>query len=210
MYMLLMGEAGLRHATEVAILSANYIAARLSGSYPILYRGKNGRVAHECIIDLRPIRDETGVTVDDVAKRLIDFGIHAPTMSFPVPGTFMIEPTESESLREIDRFCDAMISIRSEIEAIRLKQLTVEDSALRNAPHTVYDLVEGRWQRQYSRKQATYPDDIANPDKYWSPVNRIDNAYGDRNLICSCPPITEISLEESEEEEEAVLERFEL
>ena len=209
MYMLLMGEAGLRHATEVAILNANYVAARLSGSYPILYRGKNGRVAHECIIDLRPIRDETGVTVDDIAKRLIDFGIHAPTMSFPVPGTFMIEPTESAGLREIDRFCDARIAIRGEIEDIRLKGLTVEDSALRNAPHTVHDLVEGRWGRQYSRKQATYPDGIANPDKYWAPVNRIDNAYGDRNLICSCPPITEISLEE-EGEPNVVLERFEL
>jgi glycine dehydrogenase len=203
MYMVLMGEAGLRRATEVAILNANYIAARLSGSYPILYRGTNGRVAHECIIDLRPMREETGVTVDDVAKRLIDFGIHAPTMSFPVPGTFMIEPTESESLSEIDRFCDAMITIRSEIEAIRLKQLTVEVSPLRNAPHTVHDLVEGRWHRQYSRKQATYPDGAVNPDKYWSPVNRIDNAYGDRNLICSCPPVADISLKD---DEEAVLE----
>ncbi|MFT8790792.1 aminomethyl-transferring glycine dehydrogenase [Komagataeibacter saccharivorans] len=190
MYMVMMGDAGLKRATEVAILNSNYIAARLSGHYPVLYQGANGRVAHECIIDLRPIKDETGVTVDDIAKRLIDHGFHAPTVSFPVAGTFMIEPTESESRAELDRFCDAMIAIRAEINAVEKGDLTVEQSPLRHAPHTVRDLTDPDWTRAYDRAAACLPGAVVAASKYWSPVNRLDNAYGDRNLVCSCPDIS--------------------
>ncbi|API59965.1 glycine dehydrogenase (aminomethyl-transferring) [Tardibacter chloracetimidivorans] len=189
-YMLLMGDGGLKKATEVAILSANYIAARLEDHYPVLYRGAEGRVAHECIVDLRPLKDKTGVTVDDVAKRLIDYGFHAPTMSFPVPGTLMIEPTESEPLVEIDRFCDAMIAIRQEIRAIEEGRWPVEQSPLRHAPHTVDDAADEQWNRPYSRREGCFPSG-SSTDKYWPPVNRIDNSYGDRNLVCSCPPLSE-------------------
>lgn len=188
-YMLLMGDQGLRKATEVAILNANYIAARLEGHYPVLYRGEKGRVAHECIIDLRPIKDATGVTVDDVAKRLIDHGFHAPTMSFPVPGTLMIEPTESEAKTELDRFCDAMIDIKREIDDVANGRFTAEQSPLRHAPHTIFDLAADTWDRAYSRQEACFPTQGARVNKYWSPVNRIDNVYGDRHLVCSCPPM---------------------
>ncbi|WP_221623067.1 MULTISPECIES: aminomethyl-transferring glycine dehydrogenase [unclassified Burkholderia] len=189
-YITLMGSRGLQRATEVAILNANYIAARLSPHYPILYTGPNGRVAHECIIDLRPLKDSSGISVDDVAKRLIDFGFHAPTMSFPVAGTLMIEPTESESKAELDRFIDAMIAIRAEIAAVEAGTLDAEDNPLKHAPHTAAELV-GDWPHAYSREQAVYPLGVAATagGKYWPPVSRVDNVYGDRNLVCSCPPM---------------------
>ncbi|MGY6769260.1 aminomethyl-transferring glycine dehydrogenase [Komagataeibacter sp. NFXK3] len=190
MYMVMMGDAGLKRATEVAILNSNYIATRLAAHYPVLYQGANGRVAHECIIDLRPLKDETGVTVDDIAKRLVDHGFHAPTVSFPVAGTFMIEPTESESRAELDRFCDAMIAIRKEISAVAAGELTIEESPLRHAPHTVRDLTDPDWARAYDRASACLPGAVHPGSKYWSPVNRLDNAYGDRNLICSCPDMS--------------------
>ncbi|MCQ2004247.1 aminomethyl-transferring glycine dehydrogenase [Rhizobium sp. NRK18] len=187
-YCLMMGGEGLTQATKVAILNANYIAARLAGSYDVLYTSKNGRVAHECIIDTRPLADSAGVTVDDVAKRLIDCGFHAPTMSWPVAGTLMIEPTESETKAELDRFCDAMLAIRDEVRAIEDGRMDKADNPLKNAPHTVEDLV-GEWNRPYSREQACFPPGAFRVDKYWPPVNRVDNVYGDRNLICTCPPV---------------------
>jgi glycine dehydrogenase len=187
-YAKLMGPDGLRRATEVAILSANYIAARLADHYPVLYTGDHGRVAHECIVDVRGITRDTGVTVDDVAKRLIDYGFHAPTMSFPVAGTLMIEPTESESLAEIDRFCDAMITIKGEIDRVASGEWPVGDSPLRHAPHTAEDLLVGDWDRPYSREQAAYPVRGLRHAKYWPPVSRIDGGYGDRHLVCACPP----------------------
>jgi len=186
-YIRLMGAEGLTRATAVAVLSANYIAARLGEHFPVLYRGHGGLVAHECILDLRGLTKETGVSVDDVAKRLVDYGFHAPTMSFPVAGTLMVEPTESEDLAEIDRFCEAMIAIRAEIERVRAGEWTPEDSPLRGAPHTARALV-GEWDRPYSRELAVFPTGI-DPDKYWPPVARIDQAYGDRNLVCACPPL---------------------
>ncbi len=185
-YIRLMGGAGLAHATKVAVLNANYIATRLGQHYPVLYSGTAGLVAHECILDLRQITKETGVTVDDVAKRLIDYGFHAPTMSFPVAGTLMIEPTESEDLGEIDRFIDAMIAIRDEIEAVHKGEVEVASSALRNAPHTAESLT-GEWDHPYDRATAVYPGKVDPLAKYWPPVRRIDGPYGDRNLICSCP-----------------------
>jgi glycine dehydrogenase len=188
-YVALMGAEGLTRATEVAILNANYIAHRLRDHYPVLYTGEGGLVAHECILDLRGITNETGVTVDDVAKRLIDHGFHAPTMSFPVPGTLMVEPTESESLGEIDRFCDAMIAIRGEIEKVATGEWDVEDNPLHHAPHTAEDVVADDWSRPYSREEAAYPAGADRADKYWPPVSRIDGSYGDRNLVCSCPPV---------------------
>jgi glycine dehydrogenase len=188
-YIALMGGSGLRSATEAAILSANYVAARLEPHYPVLYRGATGRVAHECIIDLRPVEAETGVDNEDVAKRLIDYGFHAPTMSFPVPGTLMIEPTESEPKAELDRFCDAMIAIDREIAAIADGAVDVESSVLRNAPHPAEDVVDDAWKRPYSRAEAVYPVDSLRRDKYWVPVSRIDNAWGDRHVMCSCPPM---------------------
>lgn len=188
-YMLMMGGEGLTRATEVAILNANYIAQRLDPHFPVLYRNVKGRVAHECIIDPRALKAKTGVTVDDIAKRLIDYGFHAPTMSFPVPGTLMIEPTESESKAELDRFCDAMIAIRHEIAEIETGRWKVEASPLRHAPHTVHDIADDAWLRPYSRAQGCFPSGTSRSDKYWSPVGRVDNAYGDRNLVCSCPPI---------------------
>jgi glycine dehydrogenase len=189
-YLRLMGPDGLVAATATAILSANYIAARLNEHYPVLYTGVRGLVAHECILDLRQITKETGVTVDDVAKRLIDYGFHAPTMSFPVAGTLMVEPTESEDLREIDRFIDAMIAIRAEIEQLRSGSWSAEDNPLRNAPHTARCLVE-EWTHPYTREQAVYPAGVDPMSKYWAPVRRIDGAYGDRNLVCSCPPVAD-------------------
>jgi glycine dehydrogenase len=188
-YIRLMGPDGLRHATEAAILAANYIAKRLDSAFPVLYTGANGRVGHECILDLRQITKETGVTVDDVAKRLIDFGIHAPTMSFPVAGTLMVEPTESEDLRELDRFCDAMLAIKAEIDAVASGSISVDLSPLRHAPHTAEDLLVDHWDRPYPRHQAAYPVDGLRAAKYFPPVSRIDGAYGDRNVFCSCPPL---------------------
>jgi glycine dehydrogenase len=190
MYILMMGGEGLQRATEIAILNANYIAKRVGDSFPVLYRNANGRVAHECILDPRPLKDSCGVTVDDLAKRLIDYGFHAPTMSFPVAGTLMIEPTESESKYELDRFCDAMIQIRQEVADVEAGKLTITESPLRHAPHTVHDLVED-WNRKYTREEGCFPKGTARVDKYWSPVSRIDNVYGDRNLVCSCVPIEE-------------------
>ena len=188
-YIALMGGEGLTEATKVAILSANYIAHRLKDHYPILYTGTSGRVAHECIIDMRPIKEASGVTEEDVAKRLIDFGFHAPTMSFPVAGTLMVEPTESESLAELDRFCDALITIREEIRAVEEGRLDAEDNPLANSPHTLADVVSSDWDHPYTREQAAYPVDSLRADKYWSPVNRVDNVYGDRHLFCACPAI---------------------
>ena len=190
-YMLLMGGVGLTKATEVAILNANYIAKRLDPHYPVLYKNEHGRVAHECILDTRPLKVSCGVSVDDIAKRLIDYGFHAPTMSFPVVGTLMIEPTESESKAEIDRFCEAMIAMRHEIGEIEAGAYTIEESPLHFAPHTVFDLAEENWDRRYTRAQGCFPATSRKNDKYWAPVNRIDNAYGDRNLFCSCPPTAE-------------------
>ncbi|UIJ70462.1 aminomethyl-transferring glycine dehydrogenase [Aurantimonas sp. HBX-1] len=187
-YCLMMGGAGLTQATKVAILNANYIARRLRDAYPVLYAAENGRVAHECILDTRILQEKAGVSVDDIAKRLIDCGFHAPTMSFPVPGTLMIEPTESETKAELDRFCDAMLAIREEARAIEEGRSDPLDNPLKNAPHTVEDLV-GEWNRSYSREQACFPPGAFRVDKYWAPVNRVDNVYGDRNLVCSCPPM---------------------
>lgn len=187
-YITMMGRDGMRKATQVAILNANYIAHRLSVAYPILYTGRNGRIAHECIIDLRPFKQSSGISEEDVAKRLIDFGFHAPTMSFPVPGTLMIEPTESESLYEIDRFCDAMLAIHEEICAVESNRLDRDDNPLVNAPHTQRDLV-GDWNHPYSRETAAFPTPAQWQSKFWPAVNRVDNVYGDRNLFCSCPPI---------------------
>ncbi|HKS20808.1 MAG TPA: aminomethyl-transferring glycine dehydrogenase [Bradyrhizobium sp.] len=190
-YILMMGGEGLTRATEIAILNANYIAARLQPHFPVLYRNAKGRVAHECIVDPRPFKASAGVTVDDIAKRLIDYGFHAPTMSFPVPGTLMIEPTESESKAELDRFCDAMIAIRTEIAEIEAGRWKVEASPLRHAPHTVHDITDDGWQRAYSRAEGCFPAGTSRSDKYWSPVGRVDNVYGDRNLVCSCPPVSD-------------------
>ncbi|MBV8097720.1 MAG: aminomethyl-transferring glycine dehydrogenase, partial [Verrucomicrobia bacterium] len=185
-YIALMGAAGLTQATKVAIASANYIATRLQGYYPVLYKGKSGRVAHECIVDLRQFKKSAGIEAEDVAKRLMDYGFHAPTMSWPVPGTLMIEPTESESKAELDRFCDAMISIFGEIRAIETGEADREDNALKRAPHTAQDLAVERWGRSYSRESAAFPAPWTKEYKYWPPVGRIDNVYGDRNLFCTC------------------------
>jgi glycine dehydrogenase len=187
-YVRLMGGEGLKRATQVAVLSANYIAKRLEPHYPVLYTGPGGLVAHECIIDLRPLTKATGVSVDDVAKRLIDYGFHAPTMSFPVAGTLMIEPTESEDLTELDRFCEAMIAIRAEIEKVGSGEWPADDNPLRGAPHTAGTLA-GEWEHAYSREEAVFPAGVSAADKYWPPVRRIDQAFGDRNLVCSCPPL---------------------
>jgi glycine dehydrogenase len=189
-YLMLMGGDGLRRATQVAILNANYVAARLRPHYPVLYTGPNGLVAHECILDLRPITQATGVTVDDVAKRLVDHGFHAPTVSFPVAGTLMVEPTESEDLAELDRFCNAMIAIRDEIRTVEAGEWPVEDSPLRHAPHPAADVVADQWTRPYSREAAAFPVGTDRAAKYWPPVSRVDAAYGDRNLVCSCPPLS--------------------
>ena len=189
MYISMMGAAGLLKATQVAILSANYIAQRLEGHYPVLYTGKNGRVAHECIIDLRPLKAASGITEEDVAKRLMDYGFHAPTMSFPVPGTLMIEPTESEPRAELDRFIEAMICIRREIARVEIGELDAENNMLKHAPHTLADIMDENWQRPYSKNEAAFPVSSLRDHKFWPSVNRIDNVYGDRNLFCACPAI---------------------
>ena len=188
-YVRMMGADGLRQATAAAVLSANYIAARLGEHYPVLYAGENGRVAHECILDLRPLKEATGITVDDVAKRLIDYGFHAPTMSFPVAGTLMVEPTESEDLAEIERFIEAMIMIKAEADAVAAGRWPADDNPLVHAPHTAVSLITGEWNHSYSREDAAYPVHALVAGKYWPPVRRIDQAYGDRNLVCACPPI---------------------
>lgn len=190
-YILMMGGEGLKRATEIAILNANYVAARLDAHFPVLYKNEKGRVAHECIVDPRPLKTTSGVTVDDIAKRLIDYGFHAPTMSFPVPGTLMIEPTESESKAELDRFCDAMIAIRKEIAEVEAGRFKIEASPLRHAPHTVHDIADDDWKRAYTRTEGCFPAGTSRTDKYWCPVGRVDNVYGDRNLVCSCPPVSD-------------------
>ncbi|MCB0379580.1 MAG: aminomethyl-transferring glycine dehydrogenase subunit GcvPB, partial [Bdellovibrionales bacterium] len=186
-YIAMMGREGLKEATQVAILNANYIAKRLAPHFPILYKGKGNWIAHECIIDVRAFKQTAGITVDDIAKRLIDFGFHAPTMSWPVAGTLMIEPTESESKEEIDRFCEAMIQIREEIRSIENGTWSSEDNPLVNAPHSVYKMMASDWSHSYSREQAAFPLPWVKNHKFWTPVGRVDNAYGDRNLVCSCP-----------------------
>ncbi|GMA89263.1 hypothetical protein GCM10025868_45130 [Angustibacter aerolatus] len=186
-YVRLMGAEGLARATKVAVLSANYVAARLREHFPVLYSGHNGLVAHECILDVREITRTTGVSVDDVAKRLIDYGFHAPTMSFPVAGTLMVEPTESEDLVELDRFCDAMIAIKAEIDQVAAGVWPKDDNPLAGAPHTALSIA-GKWEHAYSREEATFPPGVDPRSKYWAPVRRIDGAYGDRHLVCSCPP----------------------
>jgi len=187
----MMGRVGLKQATEVAILNANYMADRLQDHYQVLYTGSNGRVAHECILDVRPIKDEIGISVDDIAKRLIDYGFHAPTMSFPVAGTLMIEPTESESKAELDRFCDAMIAIKQEIDQVANGEFTVDNNPLAGAPHTAAMVSADQWTRAYSRSQAAYPLASLREGKYWPPVGRLDHVFGDRNLVCSCPSIAD-------------------
>jgi glycine dehydrogenase len=189
-YVRMMGADGLRRATGAAVLAANYVAAKLRDHYPVLYKGDNGLVAHECILDLRPLREATGITVDDVAKRLIDYGFHAPTMSFPVPGTLMVEPTESEDLAELDRFIAAMIAIRAEADAVAGGRWPASDNPLVGAPHTAESVIAGEWAHAYTREEAVYPvRTLVHGGKYWPPVRRIDQAYGDRNLVCACPPV---------------------
>ena len=187
----MMGDEGLKLATQVAILSANYIKTRLKKHFPILYKGKNEMVAHECIIDIRPFKNELKISEEDIAKRLIDYGFHAPTMSFPVPGTLMIEPTESEPKEELDRFCEAMISIYEEINKVRNGEFDLVDNPLKNAPHTIHEISAENWEHKYSRQEAVFPHPFLLNNKYWCPVSRIDNVYGDRNLFCTCPPINE-------------------
>ena len=187
----MMGAEGLKKASQVAILNANYIAKKLSPHFKILYTGKNGNVAHECIIDIRPIKSQSGISEEDIAKRLIDFGYHAPTMSWPVAGTIMIEPTESESLEEIDRFCNALITIKKEIDKVEKNEFDKIDNPLKNAPHTFLELTASEWSHKYSREQAAFPNEYLKENKYWAPVGRVDNVFGDRNLVCSCPSIEE-------------------
>ncbi|MDB5290002.1 MAG: glycine dehydrogenase, partial [Phycisphaerales bacterium] len=188
-YIALMGGPGLKRATEVAILNANYMAKRLEPHFPILFKGKNGRVAHEFVMDCRQFEQSAGVKVEDIAKRLMDYGFHAPTMSWPVPGTLMIEPTESESKAELDRFCDALIAIREEIRAVEEGRADRADNVLKNAPHTAGALMSDQWSHKYGREQAAYPAPWLRAHKFWPYVGRIDNPYGDRNLVCTCPPI---------------------
>jgi len=188
-YIRLMGPEGITRATKMAILNANYIAARLEGAYPILYRGAAGRVAHECIIDCRGFASTSGVQVEDIAKRLGDYGFHAPTMSWPVAGTLMIEPTESEDKAELDRFCDAMLSIADEITSIEEGAWPRDDNPLKHAPHTAAELLAAVWAHPYSREQAAFALPYIAANKYWPPVKRVDNVYGDRNLVCSCAPL---------------------
>ncbi|HMO11278.1 MAG TPA: glycine dehydrogenase (aminomethyl-transferring), partial [Actinotalea sp.] len=190
-YLHLMGGDGLRRASEMAILAANYVATRLAPHFPVLYTGPGGRVAHECILDLRAIAKATGITAEDVAKRLMDYGFHAPTLSFPVAGTLMVEPTESEDVAELDRFVDAMVAIRAEIAEVEAGRWAAADSPLRHAPHTAASIVADDWDKAYGREQAAFPVPSLRAGKYWPPVRRIDQAAGDRTLVCACPPIEE-------------------
>jgi glycine dehydrogenase len=189
MYIALMGAEGLTQATKVAILNANYIARQLEPYFPVLYKGHGNLVAHECILDLRDWKNRAGIDVEDVAKRLMDYGFHAPTMSWPVPGTLMVEPTESESKAELDRFCDAMVSIHAEMKAIESGQMDRVNNPLRNAPHTAHALISGKWDRPYTRDQAAFPASWTREHKFWPAVGRVDNVYGDRHLVCSCLPL---------------------
>jgi glycine dehydrogenase len=189
MYCAMMGASGLTRATEIAILNANYIAQRLERHFPVLYKGRRGMVAHECIIDLRPLKASAGVEVEDVAKRLMDYGFHAPTVSFPVAGTLMIEPTESESKAELDRFCDAMISIRGEIARVEAGEWDRQNNPLKNSPHTQEVVTSDTWNRPYTRQIAAFPAPWLHEFKFWPAVGRVDSAYGDRNLVCACPPL---------------------
>ena len=191
MYIKMMGSEGLKLATQIAILNANYVAHKLKNHFPILYKGTNGNVAHECIIDIRSIKNDTGVTEEDIAKRLIDFGFHAPTMSWPVPGTMMIEPTESESLQELDRFCNCLIKIKEEIDKIKSGDFDKNDNPIKNAPHTDLELASNKWEHKYSREEAAYPSNFLRSSKFWPPVARVDNVYGDKNLFCTCPSMDE-------------------
>ena len=191
LYIELMGGAGLTLATKVAILNANYVAKRLEPHYPVLYKGKNGTVAHECIIDPRAFKTSAGIEVEDIAKRLMDYGFHAPTVSFPVAGTLMIEPTESESKAELDRFCEAMIAIREEIRQVELGIADRENNPLKRSPHTLESVLTSAWDRPYTREQAAFPAPWTRERKFWPSVGRVESAYGDRNLVCSCPPVEE-------------------
>jgi glycine dehydrogenase len=193
MYITLMGQQGLRKASQVALLNANYVSQRLAPHYATLYTGRNKLVAHECILDLRPLKDATGIGAEDVAKRLVDFGFHAPTLSFPVAGTLMVEPTESESLHELDRFIDAMIQIRDEIRAIEDGKLDREDNPLKHAPHTATMVSGSEWSHAYPRELAAFPLPSLKLQKYWAPVARVDNIYGDKNVFCSCVPVEEFA-----------------
>jgi glycine dehydrogenase len=188
-YITMMGHEGLKRASEVAILNANYVADRLHASFPVFYRGKRGRVAHECILDTRGVKRTAGIEVDDIAKRLMDYGFHAPTMSFPIAGTLMVEPTESEAKPELDRFCEAMIAIRAEIRAVEEGTMPRDDNPLKHAPHTAEAIASGDWKHPYSREQAAFPAPWTRSRKFWPAVGRINNAQGDRHLVCSCPPI---------------------
>jgi glycine dehydrogenase len=190
-YIRMMGGSGLTDATKVAILNANYIAKRLEPHFPVLYKGKNGLVAHECIVDPRGVKQATGVEVEDIAKRLMDYGFHAPTVSFPVAGTLMIEPTESESKVELDRFCDAMIAIRDEIRDVEAGVLDKKDNPLKNSPHTMEAVITDNWSHGYSRERAAFPLPSTRQRKFWPAVGRVESAYGDRNLVCACPPVEE-------------------
>ena len=187
----MMGAEGLRKASEVAILNANHISKKLSNHYKVLYKGKNGNVAHECIIDLRPIKSKSGISEEDIAKRLIDYGYHAPTMSWPVAGTLMIEPTESENLAEINRFCNALISIKKEIDKVDNGSFDKKDNPLKNAPHTHLELSADEWKHFSKREEAAFPNEYLKVNKFWPPVGRVDNVFGDRNLVCSCPTLQE-------------------
>ena len=191
MYIKMMGSEGLKKASQVAILNANYVAHKLKDTFPILYKGKNGNVAHECIIDIRKIKSEIGITEEDIAKRLIDFGFHAPTMSWPVAGTMMIEPTESEGLQEIDRFCNTLKKIKEEIDKVKSGEYDKIDNPIKNSPHTHVELIANKWEHKYEREEAAYPSEFLKQIKYWPPVARVDNVYGDKNLVCSCPSIDE-------------------
>jgi glycine dehydrogenase len=191
MYIKMMGARGLKEATEVAILNANYIAKRLDPHYPVLYKGKHGMVAHECILDLREIKKSSGIEVEDVAKRLMDYGFHAPTVSFPVAGTLMIEPTESEAKPELDRFCDAMIAIREEIKEVENGKADRSNNILKNAPHTAEALLSDSWDRPYSRERAAYPVSGLRQYKFWPSVGRVDGVYGDKNLVCTCGSVSD-------------------
>ena len=196
-YLRLMGADGLTDATKISILNANYIARRLAGTYDLLYSGADGLIAHECIIDTRPFKNSADVSVEDMAKRLIDYGFHPPTISFPVPGTMMIEPTESESKEELDRFCDAMIAIREEIRQVETGEADRGNNLLSNAPHTLDEAVRDEWDRPYSRERALFPSPATREHKIWPFVGRIDAAFGDRNLVCVCPPIEEYATVET-------------
>ena len=187
----MMGSEGVKKASQVAILNANYIANKLKNYFPILYKGKNGNVAHECIIDIRKIKSESGITEEDIAKRLIDFGFHAPTMSWPVAGTMMIEPTESENLSEINRFCLTLKKIKEEIDKIQSGEFDEIDNPIKNAPHTHVELASNKWNHKYEREEAAYPSEFLKTFKYWPPVARVDNVYGDKNLFCTCPSMDE-------------------